>query len=117
MPEQKVIIVGAGLAGSLLSIYLAKKGIAVDIYEARPDMRTVQQSAGRSINLALSDRGIMALREVGMDAYMLSEAIPMNGRLIQTLSGQTTLQRYSGRQGEYINSISRGGLNIALINE
>src|SRR6185295_16570714 len=71
----------------------------------------------RSINLALSDRGIMALREVGMDEYMLKEAIPMKGRMIHTLSGQMNLQPYSGRQGEYINSVSRGGLNIALMNE
>src|SRR4051812_906739 len=117
MSKQKVIIVGAGLSGSLLAIYLAKKGIRVDIYEARADMRTVQMIAGRSINLALSDRGIMALREVGMDEYMLKQAIPMNGRLIHTLKGETILQPYSGRKGEYINSISRGGLNIALINE
>ena len=117
MDKQKVIIVGAGLSGSLLAIYLAKKGMHVDVYEARPDMRNEQVVAGRSINLALSDRGIMALREVGMDAYMLKEAVPMKGRLIHTLKGETNFQPYSGRQGEYINSVSRGGLNIALMNE
>jgi len=74
-------------------------------------------SAGRSINLALSDRGIAALREVGMDEYMLAEAVPMYGRMIHTVSGETKLLPYSGRQGEYINSVSRAGLNIALINE
>ena len=117
MSEQKVIIIGAGLAGSLLAIYLAKRRIAVDVYEARGDMRRAVVSAGRSINLALSDRGIAALREVGMDGYMLAEAVPMYGRLIHPGSGETKLLPYSGRQGEYINSISRGGLNIALINE
>jgi kynurenine 3-monooxygenase len=117
MSKQKVLIVGAGLSGSLLAIYLAKKGILVDVFESRSDMRTVQMVAGRSINLALSDRGIMALREVGMDEYMLKEAIPMKGRMIHSLTGQTNLQPYSGRQGEYINSVSRGGLNIALMNE
>jgi len=113
----KVVIIGAGLAGSLLAIYLAKRGIAVDVYEARPDMRKGKIAAGRSINLALSDRGIAALREVGMDEYMLAEAIPMYGRMIHSVTGDTKLLPYSGRKGEYINSVSRAGLNIALINE
>ena len=112
----KVIIVGAGLAGSLLAIYLTKRGIQVDVFEARGDMRKERVVAGRSINLALSDRGIAALREVGMDKFMLAEAVPMYGRLIHSLDGQTRLLPYSGRQGENINSVSRAGLNIALIN-
>ena len=114
---QNVIIVGAGLAGSLLAIYLAKRNIRVDVYEARGDMRLEEVAAGRSINLALSDRGIAALREVGMDEYMLAEAVPMYGRMIHAVTGETKLLPYSGRQGEYINSVSRAGLNIALINE
>jgi kynurenine 3-monooxygenase len=113
----KVAIIGAGLAGSLLSIYLAKRGIEVDIYEARGDMRLEEVAAGRSINLALSDRGIAALRDVGMDEYMLAEAVPMFGRMIHSVCGETKLLPYSGRQGEYINSVSRAGLNIALMNE
>ncbi|MEO8573723.1 MAG: NAD(P)/FAD-dependent oxidoreductase [Pyrinomonadaceae bacterium] len=113
----KVVIIGAGLAGSLLAINLAKRGIGVDVFEARGDMRLHDVAAGRSINLALSDRGIAALREVGMDEYMLAEAIPMYGRMIHALSGETKLLPYSGRKGEYINSVSRSGLNIALINE
>ena len=113
----KVAIIGAGLAGSLLAIYLARRGMQVDVYEARGDMRKEQVAAGRSINLALSDRGIAALREVGMDGYMLAEAVPMYGRMIHSPSGETKLLQYSGRKGEYINSISRGGLNIALMNE
>jgi kynurenine 3-monooxygenase len=117
MSESKIIIVGAGLAGSLLATYLAKRGIQVDVFEARSDMRKAEVEAGRSINLALSDRGIAALREIGMDEYMLAEAVPMYGRMIHSLSGQTKLLPYSGRQGEYINSVSRTGLNIALINE
>jgi len=112
-----VAIIGAGLAGSLLAIYLAKRGIAVDVYEARGDMRMEEVAAGRSINLALSDRGIAALREVGMDEYMLAEAVPMYGRMIHAISGETKLLPYSGRRGEYINSVSRAGLNVALINE
>lgn len=117
MPKQKVIIIGAGLAGSLLAIYLAKRDFAVEVYEARPDMRASEISAGRSINLALSDRGIAALKEVGMDEYMLREAIPMLGRNIHPVEGETRLLPYSGREGEYINSVSRAGLNIALMNE
>jgi kynurenine 3-monooxygenase len=113
----KVIIIGAGLAGSLLSTYFAKRGIETDVYEARGDMRDEKLSAGRSINLALSDRGIAALREVGMDEFMLKEAVPMYGRLIHPREGETKLLPYSGRKGEFINSVSRGGLNIALINE
>ncbi|HEY0657174.1 MAG TPA: NAD(P)/FAD-dependent oxidoreductase, partial [Pyrinomonadaceae bacterium] len=115
--SEKVIIIGAGLSGSLLAIYLAKRGIEADVYEARSDMRKAEVAAGRSINLALSDRGIAALREVGMDEYMLREAVPMRGRMIHATDGQTKLLPYSGRKGEYINSISRGGLNVALINE
>jgi kynurenine 3-monooxygenase len=117
MSKQKVIIIGAGLAGSLLAIYLAKRGIETDVYEARGDMRREEMSAGRSINLALSDRGIAALREVGMDEYMLAEAVPMFGRMVHAVDGAKKLLPYSGRTGEYINSISRAGLNVALINE
>ncbi|MEZ5346732.1 MAG: NAD(P)/FAD-dependent oxidoreductase [Pyrinomonadaceae bacterium] len=117
MSKQKVIIIGAGLAGSLLSTYLAKRGIASKVYEARSDMRKEEIPAGRSINLALSDRGIAALKEVGMDEYMLAEAVPMRGRMIHSIGGETKLLPYSGREGEYINSVSRGGLNVALINE
>ncbi|MEJ7701516.1 MAG: FAD-dependent monooxygenase [Pyrinomonadaceae bacterium] len=94
MPKQKVIIIGAGLSGSLLAIYLAKKGIEADVYESRGDMRKTETAAGRSINLALSDRGIAALREVGMDEYMLAEAVPMHGRMIHAVDGETKLLPY-----------------------
>ncbi|MEQ1922427.1 MAG: NAD(P)/FAD-dependent oxidoreductase [Pyrinomonadaceae bacterium] len=113
----RVTIIGAGLAGSLLAINLAKRGIETHVYESRGDMRLEVVAAGRSINLALSDRGIAALREVGMDEYMLAEAVPMTGRMIHTVAGEQKLLPYSGRDGEYINSVSRAGLNIALINE
>src|SRR5690606_19113113 len=115
--SQQVAIIGAGLAGSLLAIYLARRGLEVTVYEARGDMRRDLVEAGRSINLALSDRGIAALREVGMDEYMLAEAVPMCGRMIHSPAGETKLLPYSGRQGEYINSVSRAGLNVALMNE
>jgi kynurenine 3-monooxygenase len=117
MSQPKVIIIGAGLSGSLLAIYLAKRGIAADVYEARGDMRSSETAGGRSINLALSDRGIAALREIEMDEYMLRDAVPMRGRMIHAVDGQTKLLPYSGREGEYINSVSRAGLNVALMNE
>src|SRR6185295_10920512 len=101
----RVSIIGAGLAGSLLAIYLAKRGIEVAVFETRVDMRLEEVAAGRSINLALSDRGIAALREVGMDEYMLAEAVPMRGRMIHSPTGEQKLLPYSGRQGEYINSV------------
>src|SRR5215813_8786361 len=101
----KVIVVGAGLAGSLLAIYLAKRGIQVDVFEARADMRKGRVEGGRSINLALSDRGIAALREVGMDQKILAEAVPMNGRMIHSIDGSTKMLPYSGRKGEHINSV------------
>jgi len=117
MPKQKVTIIGAGLSGSLLAIYLAKRGIKADVYESRGDMRNVEMLAGRSINLALSNRGIAALKEIGLDEYMLAEAVPMLGRMIHAVDGQTKLLPYSGREGEYINSVSRSGLNVALMDE
>ena len=117
MPKQKVIIIGAGLSGSLLAIYLAKRGIAADVYESRGDMRKAETAAGRSINLALSNRGIAALKEIGLDEYMLAEAVPMRGRMIHAVDGGTKFLPYSGRQGDYINSVSRSGLNAALMNE
>ncbi|MEJ7860795.1 MAG: NAD(P)/FAD-dependent oxidoreductase, partial [Pyrinomonadaceae bacterium] len=113
----KIIIIGAGLAGSLLAIYLAKRGIETDVYESRGDMRKTETAAGRSINLALSDRGIAALREIGMDENLLGGAVPMRGRMIHSIDGATKFLPYSGRAGEYINSISRSGLNVALMNE
>ncbi len=117
MTKPKVIIIGAGLSGSLLAIYLAKRGLETEVYEARGDLRKTETAAGRSINLALSNRGIAALKEVGLDQYMLTEAVPMRGRMIHAHDGQTRLLPYSGRADEYINSVSRSGLNVALVNE
>lgn len=115
--EQKIIIVGAGLTGSLLSIYLARRGFQVEIFERRPDMRTTNISAGKSINLAISTRGIHALHEVGLDEAVLEKAIAMKGRLIHSPTGDLNFQPYSKNENEYINSISRRELNIILMNE
>ncbi len=114
--SQKVIIVGAGLTGSLLSIYLARHGFKVEVYERRPDMRKVKISAGKSINLAISRRGIHALEQVGLDKEVLRNAIPMKGRLIHPVKGELSFQPYSKNENEYINSISRRELNVILMN-
>lgn len=114
--KKEITIVGAGLAGSLMALLLGKRGCSVRVYEKRPDMRKTEISAGRSINLALSDRGILALQRAGVDKTVLKEAMPMKGRLIHSVSGEKSMQPYSGREGDYINSISRGGLNIMLMN-
>lgn len=114
MTKKEVVVVGAGLVGTLLSIYLARKGYAVTIYERRGDMRLEEVEAGRSINLALSDRGIRALTEVGIAEEVLHIAIPMHGRFIHNLDGTTAFQPY-GKQGQYINSVSRRELNCKLM--
>jgi kynurenine 3-monooxygenase len=109
-----IVIVGAGLVGSLLSIYLKKRGYEVIVYEKRPDMRKEELSAGRSINLALSDRGIKALEEVGIMEEIRKISIPMHGRYIHNIDGSTAFQPY-GRKGQFINSVSRGELNKKLM--
>jgi kynurenine 3-monooxygenase len=114
MQQKDVVIIGAGLVGSLLSIYLAKRGHKVRIYERRGDMRTEATVAGRSINLALSDRGIKALKEVGIADEVMKIAIPMPGRFIHNRDGSTAFQAY-GKEGQAINSVSRGELNKKLM--
>ncbi len=115
--SQKIIIVGAGLSGSLLSIFLARRGFKVEVYERRPDMRKVSMSAGKSINLALSTRGIHALEQVGLAEKVLANAVPMKGRMIHMGAGDLSFQPYGKNDNEYINSISRSELNIILMNE
>ena len=112
--KKEVIIAGAGLVGSLLSIFLAKRGFKVRIYEKRSDMRKEKLSAGRSINLALSDRGLLALEKVGLAEEIKEISIPMTGRYIHNMDGTMAFQPY-GREGQYINSVSRAALNMKLI--
>ncbi|MCB0638166.1 MAG: FAD-dependent monooxygenase [Lewinella sp.] len=117
MKQEKILIVGAGLCGTLCAIRLAQRGYEVELHEKRPDLRQVDLSAGRSINLALSDRGLRALRMVGLEEEALKSCIPMYGRLIHAEDGNTWFSRYSGRQEDHINSISRPGLNAALLHK
>ncbi|GAA4327408.1 NAD(P)/FAD-dependent oxidoreductase [Flaviaesturariibacter amylovorans] len=114
MFHKQIIITGAGLVGSLLAIYLRRKGYSVSIYERRGDMRKEAVEAGRSINLALSDRGIKALREVGIADAVLEIAIPMHGRHLHQPDGTHAFQPY-GKEGQYINSVSRRELNCTLM--
>jgi len=110
-----ITLIGAGLNGPLLAIFLAKRGFRVAIYERRPDMRQVRMSAGRSINLALSTRGIHALTEAGLWQSMQEIAIPMRGRMIHPVVGDLVFQPYGRDASEVIHSISRAELNMALI--
>jgi len=112
----KITLIGAGLNGPLLAILLMQRGFAVEIYERRPDMRRVRMSAGRSINLALSTRGIHALQQAGLWERMRNIIIPMKGRMMHSVAGALTFQPYGQNEAEVINSISRLELNIALIN-
>jgi len=115
--KDKIIIVGAGLCGSLLAIRLAQRGFKVALYEKRWDMRRKEMDSGRSINLALSARGLMALESANLKAHVIKSCIPMRGRMIHPLGGDSFLSAYSGRSEDYINSVSRPGLNMTLLDE
>jgi kynurenine 3-monooxygenase len=111
-----IAIAGGGLVGSLLSIYLKRRGYEVTVFERRPDMRQRSVDGGRSINLALSARGLVALDELGLADAIKRIAIPMHGRMMHDTTGKLTFQPY-GKQGQFINSVSRSDLNIVLMNE
>lgn len=112
--QKNITVVGAGLVGSLVSIYLAKRGHKVQIFERRPDMRKADIVAGRSINLALSDRGWKGLEGVGIADEIKKIAIPMYGRSIHLKDGSSTYQPY-GKESQAIYSVSRGGINMKLM--
>ncbi len=113
---ETITLIGAGLNGPLLALGLVKRGFKVQIFERRPDMRRVRMSAGRSINLAISTRGIHALKEVGLWSEMQKIIIPMKGRMMHALNSALTFQPYGKDESEVINSISRAELNMALMN-
>jgi kynurenine 3-monooxygenase len=116
MSNKSIAIVGAGLVGSLLSIYLRKRGYTITVFERRPDMRVKGFEGGRSINLALSNRGIRALEEIGLAEPLKKVAIPMHGRVMHDRKGNLSFQPY-GKEGQYINSVSRSGLNVVLMDQ
>lgn len=111
---KKISIIGAGLVGSLLAIYLRKRGYEVSLYERRPDMRKVKIPAGRSINLALSDRGWKGLQGVGVDNAIREIGIAMTHRTMHSVDGKITTQPY-GKDGQGIYAVSRGILNCTLL--
>jgi kynurenine 3-monooxygenase len=111
----EVSIVGAGLVGCLLTCYLARRGHTVTLYERRPDPREAGAERGRSINLAISERGIDALRRIGLAQTVLSAALPMPGRMMHAQDGTLSFQPYSADGRRAINSISRGELNRTLL--
>ncbi|MFM1804664.1 MAG: hypothetical protein RL136_1543 [Planctomycetota bacterium] len=114
-PSRRVLIVGAGLAGCLLAVYLARAGWAVELVERRPDPRARRFAAGRSINLAISARGIKALRRAGLEEAIMRDAIRMSGRMIHPVAGESGFQPYSADPSRAINSVSRSTLNLTLL--
>lgn len=114
--QEQIVIIGAGLVGCLLALSLKKVGYNVTVYEKRKDPRKAEMQQGKSINLALSDRGILALKAINLDQIILSKAIPMSGRMVHQLNGEAKLQPYH-HEGKTIFSISRATLNLELIAE
>ena len=115
MKSPAITIAGAGLVGALLATLLAQRGFAVTVFERRPDPRKAGFLGGRSINLALAERGWHGLRLAGLQERMLPIAVMMRGRMIHDLDGQTNLQRYGRDDSEVIWSVNRGTLNITLL--
>ena len=116
MSRESITLIGAGLNGPLLALGLVERGFKVQILEKRPDMRRTPMSAGRSINLALSTRGIHALTQAGLWNTMQNIIVPMKGRMMHSLASELTFQPYGKDESEVINSISRAQLNISLMN-
>jgi len=113
--DRQVVVVGAGLVGSLLACSLGRRGYRVDVYERRPDPRVASAERGRSINLALSERGLDALRRIDLADEVMAPALPMHGRMMHGRDGSLTYQSYSADGQRAINSISRGSLNATLL--
>src|SRR5215472_19279820 len=111
----RIAIAGAGLAGCLLATLLGRRGIEVTVFERREDPRATPPERGRSINLAISARGLEALDHVGLRELTLARALPMHGRMVHSPEGQQSFRPYSADGTHAINSISRAELNLALI--
>src|SRR5438105_2537022 len=111
----KFVLIGSGLAGGLLAAYLGRRGYQVDLYERRGDPREGSMLEGRSINLALSTRGIHALEQIGIADEVLKHAIPMRGRMIHEKSGDLHFAPYDVDPNKHINSIGRAALNTTVI--
>jgi kynurenine 3-monooxygenase len=115
MAQQTITLIGGGLVGALLAQQLAQRGFAVEVFEKRPDPRLAGFLGGRSINLALAERGLQALRSAGLADDVLQRAVMMRGRMVHDRQGNSGLQRYGVDDSEVIWSVSRGALNILLL--
>jgi len=113
--QPSITLIGGGLVGALLAQQLARRGFPVDVYEKRPDPRRAGFVGGRSINLALAERGLQALRTAGLADDVLARAVMMRGRMVHTRDGRSGLQRYGVDDSEVIWSVSRGALNMLLL--
>src|ERR1043165_1361128 len=111
----KFVLIGSGLAGGLLAAYLGRRGYEVELYERRSDPREGNTVGGRSINLALSTRGIYALEQLGIADEVLRHAIPMRGRMIHSKFGAVHFSPYDRDPNKFINSIGRAALNTTVI--
>jgi len=111
----KFLLIGSGLAGGLLGAYLGRRGFEVELYERRPDPRAGNFVGGRSINLAVSTRGIHALEQLGIANEVMQHAIPMRGRMIHDKSGRLHFAPYDVDPNKCINSIGRAALNTVVI--
>jgi kynurenine 3-monooxygenase len=112
---QSITIVGAGLGGALMAVFLGRAGHRVRVYERRPDPRKGPAGRGRSINLAISTRGLAALTRVGLKDKLLEVAVPMRGRMVHAIDGALTFQPYGHEAHHVIHSVSRAGLNRLLV--
>jgi kynurenine 3-monooxygenase len=115
MAQQTITLIGGGLVGALLAQQLAQRGFAVEVFEKRADPRRAGFLGGRSINLALAERGLQALRVAGLAEDVLQRAVMMRGRMVHDLEGNHALQRYGVDDSEVIWSVSRGVLNMLLL--
>jgi len=114
--NNNVVIVGAGLAGSLMAIFLARRGYRIDLYERRADLRNRSGERCRSINMTLAERGLHALDEVGILRQVLDLTVTVKGRMVHELTGPVKFQPYGKNEKEVIHAIMRKDLNIALMN-
>lgn len=112
---RSITIVGAGMGGALMAVFLGRAGHRVTLFERRPDPRKGGGGRGRSINLAISTRGLAALEKVGLDRQLLEVAVPMRGRMVHAMDGGLAFQPYGHQAHHVINSVSRAGLNRLLI--
>ncbi|MEX1827601.1 FAD-dependent oxidoreductase [Luteibacter sp. CQ10] len=115
MPRNDIAVVGAGLVGALVATLLTQRGFRVTVYEKRPDPRQAGFQGGRSINLALAERGLHALRATGLADQVLAQAVMMRGRMVHDPAGHSGLQRYGVDDSEVIWSVPRGGLNALML--